>query len=165
MKNSNYYSRYTYPATDRRKQDYQLVQNILQGAEGLWDSLYAASYSTVINCARDEDYLKMLGPADYHEIADEAFARCYTQLERYRGLSRFCYWVGGYARNITKNRYSKEQTKQRNHILLVNAAKRHMKNYDPLPIIVRLERDQCLWKAFNDLSTKCLRGVLRASSD
>lgn len=47
------------------------------------------------------DFCRVLGPDDYCEIADEAFALCYEQLDRYQGLSQFSGWVGGYSKNIT----------------------------------------------------------------
>ena len=50
------------------------------------------------------DFCRVLGPDDYCEIADEAFALCYEQLDRYQGLSQFSGWVGGYSKNITRTR-------------------------------------------------------------
>lgn len=49
------------------------------------------------------DFCRVLGPDDYCEIADEAFALCYEQLDRYQGLSQFSGWVGGYSKNITRH--------------------------------------------------------------
>ena len=143
---------YVRPLKSAREQDYEIVQKILDGNQDLWDELYRTSHPAVLRSAAAADYRRMLNSAEYHEIADEAFARCYEQLDRYRGLSRFERWVGGYAKNITRNRCARELTRIRNRRLLEDAANRRMNGCDPLLILIRLERDRCLWRAFFDLS-------------
>lgn len=144
--------RYTPPRISQQELDFQQVQEIMKGAEELWEPLYSASYHMVLQCAAKADYSHLLGPPDYRDITDEAFALCYAQLERYRGRSRFSRWVGGYAKNITRNRCSRERTRRRNQRLLEDAADARMDGCDPLLILIRLERDQCLWRAFYELS-------------
>ena len=109
--------------TSRREQDYQQVQEFLKsGDPELWKALYESAYEIVYQCAYGMDFCRVLGPDDYCEIADEAFALCYEQLDRYQGLSQFSGWVGGY------------------------------RDWDPLWILIRLERYYCLWKAISDIS-------------
>ncbi|MFR3923230.1 MAG: RNA polymerase sigma factor [Dysosmobacter welbionis] len=91
--------------TSRREQDYQQVQEFLKsGDPELWKALYESAYEIVYQCAYGMDFCRVLGPDDYCEIADEAFALCYEQLDRYQGLSQFSGWVGGYSKNITRTR-------------------------------------------------------------
>lgn len=142
---------YTVSQISLREYDFQQVQKILGGAQELWDPLYQAVYQIVVRCAAKADHNRLLKSDDYRDITDEAFTTCYTQLERYKGWSRFSYWVGGYAKNITRNRCARELTKIRNKKLLENAASCQMAYCDPLLTLIRLERDQFLWKAFFDL--------------
>lgn len=142
---------YTVSQVSLREYDFQQVQKILNGAQELWDPLYQASYEIVVQCAVKTDHNRLLKSDDYRDITDEAFTTCYTQLDRYKGWSRFSYWVGGYAKNITRNRCARELTKIRNQKLLENAAICQMAYCDPLLTLIRLEQDQFLWKAFFDL--------------
>lgn len=137
---------------DMREQDYQAVQKILEGNQRLWDTLYSNSYSTVLRCAAITDYTHLLSISDYCDAADEAFALCFRQLERYRGLSRFAYWVGGYARNLIRNRRRAELTRIRGQEHLLQIATLDMWGQDPLAILIQMERDQCLRNAFFELA-------------
>ena len=94
----------------------------------------------------------MLGPDDYCEIADEAFALCYEQLDRYQGLSQFSGWVGGYSKNITRTRCRQVLTGLRYRRQLYEVSTGRMRDWDPLWILIRLERYYCLWKAISDIS-------------
>lgn len=134
-----------------RQEDYEQVQAILQGAEELWEQLYTNAYRSVRRCARQSDRQSLLCPQDYDDIADEAFARCYEHLDRYRGESRFSTWVGGYAKNIARNRCSRQQTRLRNKGHLEDLARNQMATCDPYFVLLRCERDNCLWRAFFDL--------------
>ena len=96
--------------------------------------------------------MKLLGEADYREITDEAFAKCCEQLDRYRGWSRFSTWVGGYSKNITRNRCRKVLTGLRYQRELYEASTGRMISWDPLWVLLRLERDSCLWEALGDIS-------------
>ena len=72
--------------TSRREQDYQQVQEFLKsGDPELWKALYESAYEIVYQCAYGMDFCRVLGPDDYCEIADEAFALCYEQLDRISG--------------------------------------------------------------------------------
>lgn len=85
--------------TSRREEDYQQVRAFLEsGDQALWKALYEDAYETVRQCAAYTDFGHLLDPEEYREIADEAFARCYEQLERYQGRSRFSGWVADTAR-------------------------------------------------------------------
>ena len=134
-----------------RQEDYEQVQAILQGTEELWEPLYKSAYRSVQNCARQSDWQSFLSTQDYDDIADEAFALCYEHLDRYRGESRFSTWVGGYAKNITRNRCSRQQTRLRNKGHLEDLARNQMATCDPYFVLLRYERDNCLWRAFFDL--------------
>ena len=134
-----------------RQEDYEQVQAILQGTEELWEQLYRNAYRSVYSCARQTDWRNLLRPQDYDDIADEAFARCYEHLGRYRGESRFSTWVGGYAKNIARNRCSRRQTHLRNKGHLEDLARDQMATCDPYFVLLRCERDNCLWRAFFDL--------------
>ena len=134
-----------------RQEDYEQVQALLQGAEELWEQLYKNAYRSVHRCARQSDWLSLFCAQDYDDITDEAFARCYEHLDRYRGESRFSTWVGGYAKNIARNRYSRQQTQLRNKGHLEDLARNQMATCDPYFVLLRCERDKCLWRAFFDL--------------
>lgn len=135
----------------RREEDLELVRRILEGEAGLWDALYEDAYGKVLRAAGNADYDNLLTACEYEDIADEAFALCYRHLERFQGRSRFCYWVCGYAKNLTRNRLRREYTKTRNQRLLEYAVWDAGEGCNPLGIITRLERNQCLWSAFYDL--------------
>ena len=89
---------------------------------------------------------------EYREIADEAFARCYEQLERYQGRSRFSGWVGGYSKNITRTRCRQILTGMRYRRQLYERSTGRFMDWDPLWLLLRLERDACLWRAISDIS-------------
>ncbi len=140
---------YAGPITvSRREQDHQQVQRILAGEEALWEPLYEEARAKVLWAARSTDYQRLLSEYEYQEITDEAFMRCYVQLDRYEGRSRFAYWVCGYARNLTRNRCSRRLTQLRNQKLLEDAARDRGIYCDPLWIMIRLEREECFWAAF-----------------
>lgn len=130
------------------QEDYEQVQEVLQGAEELWEQLYKNAYQSVHSCARQSDWKSLLLSQDYDDIANEAFARCYEHLNRYRGESRFSTWVGGYAKNIVRNRCARQQTILRNKGHLEDLAKNQMVSCDPYFVLLRCERDNCLWRAF-----------------
>lgn len=142
------------PKLGTKEYDYWQVQNILNGQEEYWDLLYKSSYAVVSRCATRADYQNLFAYGEYRDIVDEAFALCYADLARYEGRSRFAYWVGGYARNITRNRCDRERTRQRNLGTLKTAAKQHMTNSDPMRILIRRETYRCLWRAFYELDVK-----------
>lgn len=152
MKKPNVVYDYTAPAIARREQDFCMVQDILDGKKELWTPLYESAYSTVFRRAAQADTQKLLSTQDYHDIAQDAFTLCYTHLERFRGESCFARWVSGYARNITRNRCAREQTRLRNQTLLESAARSRMHGCDPLLILIRLEREACFWEAFSTLN-------------
>ena len=93
----------------------------------------------------------LLLPQDYDDITNEAFARCYEHLNRYRGESRFSTWVGGYAKNIARNRCSRRQTLLRNKGHIEDLARNQMTACDPYFVLLRCERDNCVWRAFFEL--------------
>lgn len=123
------------------QEDYKCVQEILQGEEELWEQLYKNAYQSVHSCARQSDWKHLLPLKDYDDIVDEAFARCYEHLDRYRGESRFSTWVGGYAKNIARNRCSRQQTHLRNKGHLEDLARNQMATCDPYFVLLRCERD------------------------
>lgn len=137
---------------DLRKRDYQAVQEILAGSLQSWDSLYSHAYCAVLRCASIADFPRLLCTADYRDAADEAFALCFQQLERYQGLSRFAYWVGGYARNLIRNRRRSELTRVQGLNRLSRISALDMWGQDPLVILIRAERDHCLRHAFQELT-------------
>lgn len=139
--------------TSRREQDYQQVQEFLKsGDPELWKALYESAYEIVYQCAYGMDFCRVLGPDDYCEIADEAFALCYEQLDRYQGLSQFSGWVGGYSKNITRTRCRQVLTGLRYRRQLYEVSTGRMRDWDPLWFLIRLERYYCLWKAISDIS-------------
>lgn len=143
---------YKPPFSSGRERDYRLAQDALYGNEDAWDTLYQDSHGYVINAAKNFDCQRLFCACDYEDIADEAFAKCHEQLERYQGLSRFRNWVAGYAKNIMRNRRRRQLTARRNRYLLENIAESQFRRLDPLLVLIRLERDQFLWEAFYQLT-------------
>ena len=133
------------------REDYEQVQKILQGAADLWGELYENAYKKVHSCARQSDRARLLRWQDYDDITDEAFTRCYAHLERYRGESRFSTWVCGYAKNIARDRCARRLTRLRKTGHLEELARNQMAACDPYFVLLRCERDDCLWRAFFDL--------------
>lgn len=138
---------YVPPNPSARERDYDLAYRAARGDEAAWDTLYQEAVGRVTVAVRRAGTRHILPDSDCPDIVDEAFARCYEQLHRYQGLSRFYYWVFGYARNIMGNRLRAQRTRQRNQYLLACAAAENSYYTDPLRVLLRLERDQCLWKA------------------
>lgn len=138
---------------DLRQQDYCSVQKILAGNKSLWDTLYNNAYGIVLRCAVNADYNHLLCFSDYRDATDEAFALCLQQLARYQGLSRFAYWVGGYARNLIRTRRTRELTRIRKQDHLLQTVVNDMWGCDPLIILIQAERNQCLQNAFFDLDS------------
>ena len=134
------------------EKDYEQIQEILQGAEELWEQLYRDAYPIVYSCVQKNDWNCLLRPEDYEDITDEAFARCYEHLERYRGESRFSTWVGGYAKYIVRNQCANQQTYLKNKDHMEKLALSRMATYDPYYVLLRWERDYCLWKAYYSLN-------------
>lgn len=134
-----------------RELDLWRVQEVLGGDGEQWTSLYQDSYRIVLWAAAYSDPQRLLLSQDYREITDEAFARCYAHLARYQGLSRFSTWVAAYAKNLVRNRCAREQTRKRKQGVLEQAVELGISRWDPLRILLRLERDRCLWRAFFDL--------------
>lgn len=131
--------------------DYTLVQEICNGNEGMWEGLYQDAYWYVVRRSERTDQNKLLCRQDYREIADEAFALCYTQLERYEGRSSFAYWVSGYARNIRRNRCNRVRTACKYMRCLQNRYIYREQSNDPLQILLQREQNeqirQALWHA------------------
>ena len=69
-----------------------------------------------------------------------------------RGLSQFSGWVGGYSKNITRTRCRQVLTGLRYRRQLYEVSTGRMRDWDPLWILIRLERYYCLWKAISDIS-------------
>lgn len=139
------------PDKNTKEYDWMLVQEMRNGRVECWDLLYKAAYNTVLRCAVSADYWKRFEYHEYRDIVDEAFYLCYAQLERYCGWSKFSGWVGGYARNIIRNRYSRERTRRKYHGEMSAENARQMENCDPVIILIRRERNACLWKAFCEM--------------
>ena len=144
--------RHLYPsAHSARERDYQLARLALSGDGRAWDLLYEKAIRSVPAAVRRADFQHFFSDWEYRDITDEALARCYDHLERYRGLSQFQWWVLGYAKNILRNRIQRQLTHWRNQSLLERAADQHALCQDPLRLLLRLERDQFLWEAFYQL--------------
>lgn len=135
-----------------RELDHTQVQWILEGQSIYWDLLYQKAYTAVVRCAERADPHKLLTQDDYEDIADEAFARCFADLPKYEGRSQFAYWVGGYVKNIVKDRYEKEYTRRRNMVFLKTAAKQHILNNEPILVLLHRETRKCIWNAFDTLA-------------
>lgn len=142
---------YVPSASTPRELDYQL-DNVLHGDLGAWDRLYLAAYTPVMREIKKFDNQRFFSNYDYHDIADEAFTKCYEQLERYQGLSQFWRWVSGYAKNIMRNRKRVQLTVWRNQRLMEDIISIQLRNTDPLYLLIRLERNQFLWNAFFQLT-------------
>lgn len=142
---------YTPSAPSMREWDYHLAYLALCGDEDAWNTLYEDSFTSVVRAVKSFDDKRSFSHDDYYEIVDEAFARCYEQLNRYQGLSRFHRWVFDYAKNIMRGRLRAQSTAQRNQYLLACAAQSQFSGSDPLQILLYLERAQYLWNAFFDL--------------
>lgn len=134
------------------ERDYQLARQALSGDTDAWDTLHLEAFDFVVNAARKCGDSRFFGDSEYSDIASEAFAKCYEQLERYRGLGRFRSWVLGYAKNIMRNRKHRQCTVWRNQYLLEYMVQTRSRNLDPLHLLLQLERDQFLWEAFYLLS-------------
>lgn len=137
-----------------RIRDLQRVQEILDGNLTRWELLYRESYGIVLQQAARADKWRLLGQSDYRDITDEAFARCFSHLDRYEGRSRFAGWVTGYARNIARNRCKREMTRRRYQAMLNQRAAMQLNSQDPLMIVMRLEREHCMLAAFSHLPKK-----------
>ena len=77
------------PRQSLRNADYETARRILAGEAELWGDLSAGAETAARSAAMAADPQRLLSPGDYQEIAAEAMARCYAQLERYEGRSRF----------------------------------------------------------------------------
>ena len=143
---------YVPPEASARERDHQLAQEALQGNQEAWSALYQGAFAYVINMVMRFDCQQFFCACDYYDVVDKAFAKCYAHLYRYQGLSRFRRWVLGYAKNIMRNRRRAQLTAQRNEYLLKSIAMSQYCHWDPLRILIRLERDQNLWTAFHQLS-------------
>jgi len=144
---------YLPPMPSAREQDYQLAYESLHGDSSAWETLYQNAFSFVLHEVKRFDDQNVFSPGDHYDNTDEPFARCYEQLDRYQGLSRFQRWVLGYAKNIMRSRRSKCFTAQRNQYLLQRMEQSRAIYLDPLTFLLRLERDQFLWMAFYQLSS------------
>ena len=112
-------------STPARERDHQLARLALGGASRAWDLLYEKAIRSVPAAVRRANFQHFFSDWDYRDITDEALARCYDHLERYRGLSQFQWWVLGYAKNILRNRIQRQLTHRRNQSLLERAAEQH----------------------------------------
>ena len=142
---------YTPPVLSARERDYLLAGDVLNGDEDAWDLLCQDVFPWVVRGVRQADWAQAFTAWDYQDITGEALARCYEQLERYQGRSRFRRWVLGYAKNILLCRRQRLLTQQRNRYLLERMAAERARCRDPLQLLLCLERDQCLWEAFSRL--------------
>ena len=143
---------YAPPHSSARARDHQLARMALCGDTEAWNILYQSAIRWVPGAVEKADLQHFFSAWDYRDIADEALSRCYGHLERYRGLSRFRWWVLGYAKNILRNRIQRQLTHRRNQYLLERAVDHRALCQDPLEVLLRLERDQFLWEAFCQLS-------------
>lgn len=141
------------PVKNTKEYDWIQVQKILNGRVECWDLLYKAAYNTVLCCAVSADHRKRFEYHEYRDIVDEAFYLCYAQLDRYRGWSKFLGWVSGYAKNITRNRYARESTRRKHAYLQHEKSIRQMESNDPANILMRRERNACLWRAFFEMNS------------
>lgn len=135
----------------RKEQDFDMARRILQGETELWTALCQGAEAEALYAARGTDANGLLPPHEYEEIAQEALGRCYDQLDRYQGRSRFIYWVRAYARHLTLNHCARQRTRMRNKRLLEAAAREQGRYSDPLCVLLRLERDRALWAAVDTL--------------
>lgn len=146
--------RYVYqpPGPSAQETDCQLVYEALHGAHDPWNALYQEALPLVIDGLRKYDRCHIFNADVYLDAADEAFARCYEQLDRYQGRGRFWRWVLGYGKNILHELGRKQATARRNQYLLEARARSRIYSQDPLQILLRIERDCCLWEVFDGLS-------------
>ena len=145
--------RWALPKKSTKEDDWNQVQQILNGETECWDMLYNTAYHTVLRCVIATDCQKRFEHHEYRDIVDEAFYLCYAQLERYCGWSKFSGWVSGYAKNITRNRHSRDHTRQKYTYAQGQRNRWRMENCDPLSILIRQERNACLWRAFYEMSS------------
>ena len=103
MRRRSWRNSYGFNSKSSGQEDYEQVQKILHGAESCWEQLYQNAYPIVYSFTRQNAWMCILFSQDYDDIVDEAFARCYEHLARYRGESRFSTWVCGYVKNIAKD--------------------------------------------------------------
>ena len=145
MKPTVLISREALPEPCSREYDFWQVQCILKGDEENWETLYRGAYGIVFSYVMRVDVQKLFRHEEYCDIVDEAFALCYAQLDRYP------YWVGGYAKNITRNRCAKESRKQKQQGTLERAASQRIRMSDPMLVLLQRERNAILWNAFYQL--------------
>lgn len=146
--------RYNYSPSgpSAQEEEYRLANEALHGNHDSWNALYQEAFPLVVNGLKKYDYRHIFHADAYHDAADEAFARCYEQLDRYQGLSRFWRWVLGYGKNVLHELCRKEATARKNQYLLENQASSKSYSQDPLQILLRIERDCCLWEVFDGLT-------------
>ena len=135
-----------------RDLDFALAQQALSGDVSAWNELYIVAHPLVLKSVQSADYHNLLTHDERIDITDEAFKRCYEQLNRYQGLSRFHRWVTGYAKKLLQNLYSRKATVRRNQYLLKCITESQARNQNPLLILIQLERNQFLWEAFYQLT-------------
>ena len=75
-------------STPARERDHQLARLALGGDSRAWDLLYEKAIRSVPAAVRRADFQHFFSDWEYRDITDEALARCYDHLERYRGLSQ-----------------------------------------------------------------------------
>lgn len=131
--------------------DFLLAKKAFRGKEEAWDALYSKSYDRVSRYVRKICFSMQFDSDMAEDITEEAFARCYSKLDEFRGFSLFSTWVCGFSRFILLENARKEYKQQRLRAV-VRQCEFHNISADPLDIIIATERNLCVKIAFNSLS-------------
>lgn len=133
--------------------DYMLVQEVIRGNTKAWNRLYCDNYTVVYYYVKRIRNERLISHCEVKDVVDEAFYRCYLKLHTYMGKSKFSTWVCGFCRYILLKLYHKDrlQNKYLTDIFMHQSIYAYI---SPEDIVIKNERNFCIWTAFYSLSYK-----------
>lgn len=146
MKNNNIHSKRTWHS------DYLAVQEILDGNMQTWDRLYRNTYPIVYNYVKRIHAGWHISYDQINDVTNEAFKRCFINLDTFLGNSKFSTWVCGFCRYILLSYYHKFRMQNKYAYDIYNKSQTYHESKNPEIYVIQKERNQCLWSAFNSLS-------------
>jgi DNA-directed RNA polymerase specialized sigma24 family protein len=133
-----------------REYDYRLVRCSLDGDESAWEILYRDAYSLARWEACRCNGERIFTEPELADIVEEAFLRCWRRRADYLPVSRFATWLSGFVRYVALEEKRKRYCELSAYRRYSYAEPRSMPS--PWCVIIRKERDFCLWLAFDSLS-------------
>ncbi len=131
--------------------DYILVQRYLAGDIGAWDRLYRMAYPAAMRFLSQQPVMAYLEFKDMPDILSEAFLRCQSKADRFLGASSFRTYVCGFVRNVALNFANARAAEDRKVTALRYIYRTKNSAPSPETILLRRERDRCLWVAYRSL--------------